>query len=321
MNDMLSRVADSLYWMSRYLERTENTARMVDVHLNFMLDSAPGVITQRRLNRLLAGLTISLEDNGSQEEVLRRLTFDTELTGSIIHSLTMARENARNIREFMSSEMWMQINRLYLFAKQANETEVWQSVPHQYYVFIKEGSHLFQGITDSTMNHNQGWHFIQIGRYLERILALLAFLDAQIKQRNRQFETAVTANPYFEMVALLKSVTAFEAYCKVFDPTMHPDRIVQFLIFNNEFPRSVRFCSEQVYHSLNELADATLRHKNQRVNRLAGRLQSMLNYDDLNDLLDEGFSNYIERVRITVYQIHEALFDAYITYSVESMLK
>jgi uncharacterized alpha-E superfamily protein len=317
MNEMLSRVADNLYWMSRYLERAENTARLLDVHLNLMLDSAPGAIEQQRVKRLVGSLGQE-EPFGEDEDVVQKLTFDMGTPASIIAAITAARENARQVRESVSSEMWTQLNKLYLHVRGSNADSVWKAAPHDFYEQVKSGSHLFQGITDATMNHNQGWHFIQIGRYIERIFGLLNLVDEHFDETHLRFQTDISTDRYFELVASLKSVTAFEAYTKVYSPNLQPMWIVEFLLFNREFPRSLRFCVDMSLNSLYALADATTRSKNTRLYRIAGRLQSTLSYDEIADIHD--LHRYIENIKQQIYLIHDTLYDTYITYPIETAL-
>ncbi len=318
---MLSRVADNLYWMSRYLERAENTARIIDVYLTRTLESPSGRVNDQRITYLLRSLDIEVPDHLDSDALIKGLTFDSELGGSIVHNLTIARENARQIREQISSEMWMEINRLYLSVKRIDKAEEWLREPHQFYVDVKEGAHLFQGITDATMNHNQGWHFIQIGRYLERLTSLMTFLNGQLLHH---FTDVVmpdqTVERYFELVGLLKSVSAFEAFCKVFNPDVQPERIAEFLLLNAEFPRSARFSVDMVFNSLNALADATMKNKNLRVNRLAGRLQSMLSFAEIDEVLANDSQAYLWGIKQQSFQIHELLFDTYISYPIEAAL-
>lgn len=319
----LSRVAESLYWMSRYLERAENAARLIDVYHNFMLDRAPDVTDRPHLLRLLRSMDypISSDDLEDQDATLKRLAFDKEDKFSIVFSITSARENARQVREQISSEMWTQINRLYLDVRKNEPNDVWRDVPHNFFMSVKQGSHLFQGITDATMNHNQGWYFIQMGRYIERLGAIMTFLNAHMQQEEDFSDNSESGNQYFEMVAMLKSMSGFEAYCKVYNPEMRPDWIVEFLLFNPEFPRSARFCTDSLLYSLDRLADVTMQHKNQRVNRLAGRLQSMLSYDEINDVIDGNFHNYLTNIKRQAFQIHDSLYQAYITYSIDAALR
>jgi len=323
-NYMLSRVAESLYWMSRYLERAENTARLIDVHQNLMLDSAPETSEKQLLIRLLRSIDYPMAalniDEMSEEDILKKIAFDKDDPFSIHYSVTSARENARQIREQISTEMWMQINRLYLSIRQSDADAVWSDVPHNFFVSVKDGSHLFQGITDATMNHNQGWYFIQIGRYIERLGALMSFLNVQLRQSEVFTADIHQDNQYFELVALLKSISAFEAYCKVYNPEMRPDWIAEFLLFNPEFPRSARFCTDSILLGLERLAEKTFQARNQRVNRLAGRLQSSLNYDEIGEVLTGDFHDYLMNKR-EAYKIHDSLYNTYITYSIENTLR
>jgi uncharacterized alpha-E superfamily protein len=164
---MLSRVADSLYWMSRYLERAEHTARLLSVGLNQTLDQTPQSAAPR-WGRTLAALQTPLPSDDPYT-ITRVLTFDAANPGSISSCIALARENARQVREQISSEMWEQLNRLYLRVKEANIAELWEGEPQEFFQAVKEGAHLFQGITDATMSHGEGWHFIEVGRYLERV--------------------------------------------------------------------------------------------------------------------------------------------------------
>jgi uncharacterized alpha-E superfamily protein len=168
------------------------------------------------------------------------------------------------------------------------------------------------------MNHNQGWHFIQIGRYIERIFGLLNLVDAHFRKAHLSLETEISTDRYFELVATLKSVTAFEAYTKVYSPNLQPIWIVEFLLFNHEFPRSLRFCVDMIVTSLYALAEATTRSKNTRLYRIAGRLQSNLSYDEIDDVYD--LHEYIETIKQQIYQIHDTLYDTFITYPIETAL-
>src|SRR6185436_2078178 len=156
---MLSRVADNLYWMSRYLERSEHTARLVDVHLNLSLDQSRRMPADQRWDRLLDSLHVKRPENGIRDEytATHLLAFDIENSNSIVSCIANARENARQVREKISSEMWMQLNRLYLDLRRTHIDHIWDEQPHEFFRAVKDGAHLFQGITDSTMVHDEGW--------------------------------------------------------------------------------------------------------------------------------------------------------------------
>jgi len=170
---MLSRVADSLYWMSRYLERGEHTARVLGTQLNLMLEQDPKS-SDRRWLRVLASLGHAgefPEDSDpfalAQTHALRQIT----------DGIGFARENARQVREQISSEMWEQLNRLFHEVKRMESAGLWKSQPLDFLAVILESSHLVQGVTDSTMNHGEGWQFIQVGRFIERAAAIARLLD------------------------------------------------------------------------------------------------------------------------------------------------
>ncbi|MBK9125862.1 MAG: alpha-E domain-containing protein [Chloroflexi bacterium] len=314
---MLSRVADSLYWMSRYLERAENTARLIDVYMNISLD-VPDAYERERVRRLQQAFSIEPADEPDVDKLLQQLTFDATLGPSIIANITHARENARQVREQISSEMWTQINTLYLDVRYAKVDGIWQDAPHSFYNKVKEGSHLFQGITDATMNHNQGWHFIQLGRSIERVINLLRLMSVHFDDHVLTTHIDFATTRYFELVSVLKSVSAFEAYCKVYNANLQTGWITEFLLFNREFPRSLRFGVDKIQASLTTIADLTGRNKGTRLYRLAGRLQSMLSYDELGDIGD--LHDYLDAVTEQIAEIHNLLFDTFITYSIDTAL-
>lgn len=314
---MLSRVADSLYWMSRYLERAENTARLIDVFMNISLD-VPDAYERERVRRLQQSLSLELTDIKDVDTLLQQLTFDANLGPSIIANITQARENARQVREQISSEMWTQINTLYLDVRYAKVDGIWHDAPHSFYNKVKEGSHLIQGITDATMNHNQGWHFIQLGRSIDRVINLLRLMSVHFDDHVLTTHIDFATTRYFELVSVLKSVSAFEAYCKVYNANLQTGWITEFLLFNREFPRSLRFGVDKIQASLTTIADLTGRNKGTRLYRLAGRLQSMLSYDELGDIGD--LHDYLDTVTEQIAEIHNLLFDTFITYSIDTAL-
>jgi uncharacterized alpha-E superfamily protein len=248
---MLSRVADNLYWMSRYLERAEHAARLIDVDLQQMLGQHAEDAHQRwkRLRNILhAPLG---EGPDGPYSITQALTFDTTNTASIVSCIAAARENAQQVREQISSEMWEQINRLYLEIKRTSIDEIWYAEPHSFLANIKESVQLFQGITDATMTHSEGWHFIRVGRFIERAIATAALLDVRFSAYMETLQEQPDTDPdphqdYMEWVSLLRACAAFEAYCKVYTANIQPDNIAEFLLLNAESPRSVRFAAAMI---------------------------------------------------------------------------
>jgi len=319
---MLSRVADSLYWMARYLERAEHTARLLDVHLNLMLDDAHLEAAHHRWNRLLRGLQQQpVLPDVDIEQMMRDLTFDTSNPASIEACIASARENARQVREQISSEMWTQLNQLHLFVKEANVDEVWDTQPHLFFRDVRNGAHLFQGITGSTMVRSEGWHFIQMGRYIERVLSVTLLLDIHYRAFALSDDKyyRISVEEYFQWLGLLRFFTAFEAYTKVYNADLRADRIIEFLLLNDQFPHSVRFCVDMMYNAANNIADVTTLHRNSRLHRSIGRLRSALSFDEVTDVLPE-LHQYLDRVRQQCLQIHDSIYETYIYRPVDSTI-
>ena len=317
----LSRVADTLYWIARYLERAEHTARLVDIQLHLLLDQTP-VSADQRWERILGGLRVAVPQSGKLDpfSVTQLLTFDTSNESSIASCIAAARENARNVREQISSEMWEQINRLYFQVKQTYLDNLWNDQPHEFFRSVKEGVHLFQGITDSTMNNGEGWQFIQLGRYTERAGTLARLLDTHYAAYQNIPSHITIVQDFMEWVGLLKSCTAYEAYCKVYMADLRPDCIAEFLLLNAEFPHSVRFSVDGIHSALHAIAQSTESKRSKHVNRLAGRLRATLDYGAVDEILANGLHGYLEDIQQQCGKIHNAIYSAYITYPADEFV-
>ncbi len=319
---MLSRVADNLYWMSRYLERVEHTARLIDVPLHQMLDQHVEdeyPFWQRLRASLQAATAAAGVDNAYN--IMKSFTLDASNTASIVHSITAARENAQQVRELISSEMWEQVNRLFLQIRHASLDEVWDTEPHAFLASVKEGVQLFAGITDATMNHSEGWHFIRLGHFIERASATAALLDVHFQDffddEHEDIQDAINQLNYAGWLGLLRSCASFEAYCKVYTAArIEPGTIAEFLLFNKESPRSIRFAARQILSALRSIADATRTRYSARVERLAGRFSSGLEYDQVEDVICDMHA-YLENIRRQCSQIHNAIYQVYIVYPID----
>lgn len=315
---MLSRVADNLYWMSRYLERAEHTARLMDVHLNLSLDQSRKTPPGARWERLSTALHVVLrtEDRRDEARITQRLAFDHTNANSIVACVANARENARQVREKISSEMWLQLNTLYLDVRNTTLDSIWNEQPHEFFNAVKNGAHLFQGITDSTMVHDEGWQFIQLGRFIERSMGIATLLDEHLGT----YPLTCDGDDYFEWLGLLKCFTAFEAYCKVYHADLDARHIVEFLMFNPDFPHALRFCIEHMQTSLQIIAEAADVSKNSRVYRLVGRLSSSMSFDTVDEMLAQGTHKYLKTIGEQCGQIHDAAYETYVSYAVETAL-
>lgn len=320
---MLSRVADSLYWMSRYLERAEHTARVLDVNIHQMLDQTTDAAS-KRWDLVLSGLRIySLPTHITRDVygITHALTFDRTSRDSIVSYISAARENARQVREQISSEMWEHLNRLYLRMRQTSMDEIWQIEPHEFFQSVKEGSHLFQGITDSTMAHGESWQFIQVGRFIERSIEISALLDAYFDTFLESRSSMATLDfDHMSWVALLKSCTAFEAYRKVFSAAIEPKHILDFLVLSAEFPHSVRFSVDMVQSALQAIAQTTVARNAGPADRLSGRLRAMLDYIHVDEIMSGDIHTYLDNVVRQCTDIHIAIQEIYVAYPIENVL-
>jgi uncharacterized alpha-E superfamily protein len=310
--------------MSRYLERAEHTARLLDLNLNLTLDQSSQVAEQRW--RLVMSSLRSVEPAVSPCDaycLTDHLTFNTDNKDSLVSCVTAARENARQARELISSEMWEQLNQLYLKVRQARIEGIYAQ-PYEFYRPVKEGSYLFQGITDSTMAHGEGWYFIQLGRYIERASATATLLDVNLRALPDGAGQSAGEQDYISWVALLKSCASFESYCQTYTADLRPARIAEFLLLNPELPRSVRFAAERIETSLQAVARLTGARQNGRMagraERLAGRLRATLDYSQVDEIMADNVHNYLENIQRQCAQIHLAVHQQYIAYSVEAAL-
>ena len=331
---MLSRVADSLYWMSRYIERAEHTTRLLDVNLNQMLDER-ATSADRRWQRLLQtlGSPKDVTWNGDPYALTQQLSFDTELSGSIVSSIISARENSRHVREQISTEQWHQLNSLYLEVTRPDSQQGTQpgsmsgsitggaEQTIEFLQEVMEGVHEFQGVSDSTMSHGEGWQFIQVGRYIERAAATALLIESYHEDLWLHTEDIPEGNEYLEWMGLLRSATAFEAYCKVYTADVTPDRILEFLLLDEEFPHSIRFSIDTLVRALEAIhREGGIKSRAEALRRLAGRLQASLSYSSLEEILSGDIVAYLRGIQLQCKEIHDMMYKLYIDYSIQAAL-
>ena len=315
---MLSRVADSLYWMSRYAERAENIARILDVNLQLMLDLPkldPGEM--KALWEPVLRSTGDHEDfyehykEAKSENVIDFLTLNPKNPNSILNCLTTARENARHVREQISLEMWEEINRTYLAMKSQTLKKIQRQGPYEFFTQVKNASHLFQGITDGTMTHGEDWDFIQVGKYLERADMTTRILDANDEIFIKQPAVSQTSGT-LQWSAILRSCSSHDAYRKFYVAQVEPDKVVEFLILNEFFPRSIRYCVLALNDALRRISGCKEEHFTNLAEKLAGRLVAELNYSALEDIKTVGMHEYMDEVQTKLNTVGEAIFQTYL---------
>lgn len=295
---MLSRVAESIYWMNRYVERAENIARFIDVNLTLLLDSPIGVSQQWKPLILTTGdLAIFQERYGdaTAENVIRFLTFDRTYPNSIISCLHAARENARSVREIISSEMWQQINAFYHFVNDAANED---SLNFQtFFSEVKLSSHLFAGIASATMTLNEGWHFGLMGRWLERADKTSRIVDVKYFILLPSVRDVGTTLDQLQWIALLRSASAYEMYRKRGLHRITPTSVAEFLVLDREFPSSIRYCIRQTERSLHQITGTPEGTWNTPVERSLGKLRSDLDYLTIDDVMESGLHEFLDNLQ------------------------
>jgi uncharacterized alpha-E superfamily protein len=285
------------------------------VRLDLGLDRRPDT-GDWEFRRMCAALRIPPlpERPATPAEVVESLVFDQTNRDSVLACITAARDNARQVREEISSGMWEQLNALFLRVQQARKDGTWLARPHFLSRLIIEGVHLFEGVTDATMGHGEGWQYLQAGRFLERASATAVLLDLQFR------DGAPLPAHHVEWVGLLRSCSALEAYCRCYTADLRPERIAEFLLLNPEFPRSVRFAAARAESALRAIGQLTGRGAGGRAERLAGRFHASLDYGQVDEILDEDPHKYLETIGRYATQIHTAIYQTYIMYPIESAL-
>jgi uncharacterized alpha-E superfamily protein len=312
---MLSRVADSIYWMNRYIERAENVARFIDVNLRLLLDLPAGTTEQWQPLVDTTGDHVRFQERygqATQHNVITFLTFDAANPNSIAFCLRKARENARSVREAISSEMWQQVNHFYLMVRNAAATERVRQTPHDFFTEVKMASHLFVGITDGTMSHGEGWHFGRLGRLIERADKTTRLLDVKYYILLPATTEVPAAVDEVQWAAVLKSASAFEMYRKRYG-RIAPDQVADFLLLDREFPRAVHYClvkGEESLHAITGSSPGTFRNPAEQ--RL-GRLRSELDYTAIQEILASGLHECLDAMQAKLNRVDDAIFETFFT--------
>jgi uncharacterized alpha-E superfamily protein len=311
---MLSRVADSLYWMSRYIERAEHTARVLAVKLESMAEQTPddGRASWGRVVQALGDMSWD-EVPDDAFAITKRLAFDRANESSLIASLTLARDNARQVREALSNEVWGNLNRLYLYLSAVQGESIRAHAPASLFRRALDEMQALEGVINSTLSHNEGWYFLELGKYIERAQLLGRLLDVHFRKEGVQPK-------YFDWLMLLKFCTAFEPYTKLYTASVRPQKLAQFLLFDAEFPHSICFSIDRVSEALAHVAPGAPPGRRAAVERLAGRLKAGVDFGQIDELLSGGIDVFLNDITRQCEKIHEAVFASYITYGAETVL-
>lgn len=315
---MLSRVADSLYWMARYMERVENNARILDVNLQVTLDSDfSGADAEREA---WEPILVTLEDQTlftkhfatiDADSVCTFVTFSKDNPNSIWSCVAAARENARTVREYISSEMWERINSLYLWLKDEKARDLAGGSGIDFYRQVVDRCHQFHGTTDQTLIHSEGWDLMQVGKYLERADNASRLLDLKYHILLPSGEKVGGTVDTVQWQAVLRSCSAFEAFRKIYRGQVTPWAVAEFIIFHDKFPRSIRFSVDAMDRALHRISGCDRAHFMNEAERLAGRLTADLNFTPIAEVFKVGLHEYLDGIQKRLIEIGAATHRQY----------
>jgi uncharacterized alpha-E superfamily protein len=316
---MLSRIADSLFWMARYMERAEHTARLLDVNYHMLLE---GSLESYRL-RWDAIVTISGEQDlffelyreANAHNVFEFLGFREDNPNSIVTSINRVRENARTIRDRISREMWEDINSLYHRLREINREAEIQAGPHRFCNEIKFASHRFHGVAHDTLPHDEGWHFLQAGRSLERAETTARIVDVEY-HKLVEGPVALAGTDNHQWMAVLKSVAAYEIYRREYHSRIDPEKVAELLVLHARHPRSIRFNIDAVQSSLRAISGSAPGSYASEAERLTGKLLETLIYDRVEDIFARGLHAFLVDLQRTCRLIGEQIARSYFYYAV-----
>jgi uncharacterized alpha-E superfamily protein len=317
---MLSRVANSLYWMNRYIERAENIARIVDVNLQLLLDYRN--LDEERLAKHWLPIVqttgeekqfFELHKKATGQAVTEFLVFQVENPNSIVSSIYQARENARMVRDQITIEFWEELNRLYWFLKTAQGRQVWKDSPTEFFHQIKNSSLQLIGLSYATLIRDEGWWFAQVGKFLERADKTSRILDVLYESLpERGLPQTISQADALGWSAILRSCSAWDAYKSINGADVHPKLVTEFLLFNDSFPRSVRFCVNKMNDALRNISGVHEGRFTNNAEKLSGRLVAELQFSTIEEVFERGLHTYLDDLQLRLNNIGAALFEAYI---------
>ncbi len=309
---MLSRVADSMFWLSRYIERAENIARFLDVNLHLTLDLGDSIDQQWSPLVATTGDHEVFEERfgrPTRENVWQFLTFDQDNSNSVVSCLYSARENARTIRGSLPSEVWEELNKFYLFVRGAAVAETAERAS-EFLSEVKRFSQLLGGIMESLMSRDEAWHFARMGRSIERADKTSRILDVKYFILLPTSSEVGTPLDVIQWSALLKSASALEMYRRV-RGRITPENVVGFLMLDHDFPRSVRYCLHRAEESLRAITGSPAGSYRSLAERRIGRLRAEFEFTQPADIIQIGLHEFIDSFQSKVNDLDAAVFEAF----------
>ena len=304
---MLSRTADHLYWMSRYIERAESLARLVDAHYRMSLLPQSGDSLTQALSAAMTALHMESAYRERHEAILPQAVFEflsleRDHAGSIVNCLRAARENARAVRGSLTSELWETLNSTWLDARSFMARSTARTDIGHFVEWVKERSHLTRGVTIGTMLRDEAFHFTRIGTFIERADSTARILTAHQHDLRPGADAAVVPDPY-QWSVLLRALSAFEVYRRVYRDVITPYKVAQLLILRDDMPRSLTRCCKEVYHNLHSVSN----EESKETERRAGELHAMLHFTRMEAIIEVGLPYFLQQFLVRLRDLGDRL--------------
>lgn len=315
---MLARDADAMYWMARYVERAEHVSRLLLVNTNLLVDVgdlAPA-LEQRQWQSILTimhldPLKVDEDEPAIGSKICRYMVFDQDNPNSLYNCISRARDNARGIREHISAEMFENINTLYWFIRSEEAVAKFDESPEDIYRDVMNGAMLFEGLTDYTLAHDQRWRFAQLAKYLERTDVTARIIETKFQILRAAEASLETPLRNIHWMAVLRSCCSIEHYRRMFIGDMDPLNVAAFLLLQRNFPRSIRHCVAGAHDAISGIRGETNPTVIDHAERILGRLDTQLEYAEMQEILVEGLPAYLQKIQAAANETAMAVQKTY----------
>ncbi len=310
---MLSRVAEAIYWMARNVERVDNIARFIEVTQDFVLDM-PGVSDRQWLPLVYVtgeeAFFLEHFSEANARTVTEFLVLCEDYHSSMTRLITIARENGRSVRETIASEMWEELNNFYQwFRVETAAGQPWRA-PSEFFRAVMQHAVLFHGVTDATMTRDDGWHFVNLGRQLERADQISRLLDVKYFTLLPNAGDVNTPVDQLQWGSLLRSVSGFEMYRKLHHEITVP-HVIEFMVLNRRFPRAVHHCLSEANRSLHAITGCPIGEFCNPAEQTLGRLCADLAYTDASTIINRGLHEFVDDLQMSLNAVGDAIFEAF----------
>ena len=302
---MLSRVADNLYWMNRYVERAESVIRLVEVNQDTLLEIAGNKAMEQfwfsALQAFCAEEYMVQEKDASVEKFF---VFSNEWPSSVRNCIYSARENARMVRDQLSEEIWVELNSIYHFFRNSDAEGLFKGNSRQFYRRLLRFSLVFQGLSDSTVHHDEGWRFMSLGKYLERADQTSRVIDALTMKG--------TIPSRSDLISALRICSALTAFRKQYRGELSLRNVAEFLLFSQDFPRSIRFSIRRIDSYLHDLSGVPSGNFSNEAERLAGSALATVNFTNIDTMIERGLHASLDELQFCLKDVGQKIYETYV---------